>query len=543
MRRRAELAFLVICILANAAVLYFVAFPLASIWLGGDEGAYVYQVQRILDGQVIYRDFFQGLGPGFFLTLAAWAKLAGLQVVTFRMLMLLFMLLTSLLSYGICRRLGVSPFFSIVASVAFSVLKSRNNVALNHYNLSMLLEVSVLLLMIAYAARPSRPALFLSGILVSADILTSQHLGFVLFCGSVLVILFVGRTYRRGAWSHLLLFAAGCAPFALGYLGYALWTHSLGAMYRCTVVWVFQAYAKFDTRSDWFGWLGMSWNGFRTNPGIMTLYGMILELVESFAAPVAVLVDGAWLMRHWRRCHSFERRHLAFGAAGIMAGCLYLGICASPTFLVRRVTLAGLLLSYALWYRLYERWRLTPRRFSLATILSPVGISAVLFCTAVPFRTAKVFFNVRKYLTTIEKRTLPTPRGTIWLPVVAENGEFDTFSYLAARVPAGSNIYVLNWSSWIYYFGGYHNPGPSEVLLPIFTSEEIVRQTISAIERSGVEWLVQDSVIHNYIERGDSRFQCLRGSVMVDWSFRRYRDAHFRPVARFGDFTIYRRKG
>ena len=60
--------------LGSAAYLY----PfLRVLWRVGDEGTLVYGAQRVAEGAVPYRDFFEVMGPGTFYWLGLFFKLFG----------------------------------------------------------------------------------------------------------------------------------------------------------------------------------------------------------------------------------------------------------------------------------------------------------------------------------------------------------------------------------------------------------------------------------------------------------------------------------
>ncbi|MFL6351608.1 MAG: glycosyltransferase family 39 protein [Bryobacteraceae bacterium] len=91
----------------------------------GDEGTIVYGAQRVLEGQVPYRDFLEMIGPGSFYWLALFFKLFGLGWQVTRFYLLLTGAATALLIYFITRHfvrgaISVLPcLFAVVLGLPF----------------------------------------------------------------------------------------------------------------------------------------------------------------------------------------------------------------------------------------------------------------------------------------------------------------------------------------------------------------------------------------------------------------------------------------
>jgi hypothetical protein len=91
----------------------------------GDEGTIVYGAQRVLEGQVPYRDFLEMMGPGSFYWLALFFKLFGLGWQVTRFYLLFTGVATALLIYFITRRFvrGATSFvpclFAVVMGLPF----------------------------------------------------------------------------------------------------------------------------------------------------------------------------------------------------------------------------------------------------------------------------------------------------------------------------------------------------------------------------------------------------------------------------------------
>lgn len=542
MKRLSQWHWAIICFALNGLALWWVALPFADVWFSTDEGIYAYQAQRILEGQVMYRDFFQPITPGFFLLLAAWMKVVGAEVFSLRLLMILIVLATSLAIFFLTRRLGVTPFLSLFPSLAFSVLKSRTNFELNHYPPDLLLEVLAALAVCHFVVTRRPGALVAAGALASADILTTQNLGTHLVIGCLLALWADSHLGRRDLLRKGALFAAGAAPLPLAYLSYAYSVGALESMYRSGFVWVFKTYTRFDTQDYWFHWLRLTWSRLATHPSLRTAYDLALGAVESLGAPAAILIAILWLARRIRAGRALDESHQAIAATTAVAASMYAAVYAAPNSLLARVSLIGYVLAYALACRLYRHWRVQHPRLTLAAVVAPAGIVSMVCIAAVPLRTAKVFFNLLRQQGTTQMRHAITAHGPIRLPTRSDAGQFDLLRYLSTRLRPHDALFVANWSPWVYYLGDYRNPTKCDGLMPRFNSDEQVHEAIQTLDRLHVGWIVQDRILRRNIDRKDGRFQAVDEAFVERWEFTKYLRASFVEVARMGDYTVYRRR-
>src|SRR5687767_3794765 len=71
-------------VLGSMAIGLYLSLFLRTLWRIGDEGSIVYGAQRVTEGAVPYRDFFEVMGPGSFYWLALWFKVLGVSWTTSR---------------------------------------------------------------------------------------------------------------------------------------------------------------------------------------------------------------------------------------------------------------------------------------------------------------------------------------------------------------------------------------------------------------------------------------------------------------------------
>ncbi|MGE4432095.1 MAG: hypothetical protein AB7E05_15295 [Sphingobium sp.] len=98
-------------LVALAAALLCLPF-VRSVWLLADEGIWLHAAQRMLDGQVLYRDFFEFHPPLGFLIVTGWMGVFGPSLIAARLLMVLVIAITAWLAFTCCRIMSNRPGLS-----------------------------------------------------------------------------------------------------------------------------------------------------------------------------------------------------------------------------------------------------------------------------------------------------------------------------------------------------------------------------------------------------------------------------------------------
>lgn len=111
---------LVAALLFGGTALYCASLPHS---LGpADESVHLYEAKRIVDGEVLYRDVFNFITPGWFYLMASLFWVFGTNIDTARMAMVVTHGLTAVLLYFSCRRLGIRRALSWPPAVGYLVL-------------------------------------------------------------------------------------------------------------------------------------------------------------------------------------------------------------------------------------------------------------------------------------------------------------------------------------------------------------------------------------------------------------------------------------
>ncbi len=140
-----------------------------------DEGYYAHTAERIINGEIPYKDFFIQFTPGYFYILALFYKLFGASILTGRILTVIICLGIGYLTLLIMDRFKSDLKLKIlsllaVASFGFPLIN----------NMSLLAWPSVLLSLLAVLFFIEKKYVFL-GIVLSLMLFTKQNLG-IYFC-------------------------------------------------------------------------------------------------------------------------------------------------------------------------------------------------------------------------------------------------------------------------------------------------------------------------------------------------------------------------
>ena len=256
--------------IALAGLGAYLALSLRTQWRIGDEGAIVYGAQRVAQGAIPYRDFFEGLGPGTFYWTALWFTLLGINWLVSRLVVLITALgsawAISLLTTRVYRgRLAMLPAFlySIVSvplwpganhhfeSNLFALLALAAAGSRHRFGRAAMMSAGVLAA-ISATIMPQKGTLVVAALLGSALLDGVRTRGWIRalkdaawmvvpFCGVGLLVLaffwwhgaFADFLYANVIWPSTRYYGVNVVPYAFGLheLYFASWLVGLDAAF------------------------------------------------------------------------------------------------------------------------------------------------------------------------------------------------------------------------------------------------------------------------------------------------------------------------
>jgi hypothetical protein len=285
---------------------------------GPDEGGLIYGAERVAEGQVPFRDFFEVAGPGTFYWLAFFFKLFGTTWVATRISLLLTCLGTIVLMFHLSRRLHAG-FDTVSAVVLFGTLLGPTWPTVSHHGDSTvfaLLSFAVLLRSLENA----RPILFFAaGFLAGITTLFLQPKGFFLFVSYLLIVwlLFRGESKLRNSALGL---AAGYVVVIASVVLLFCTAGALPDLIYANVVWPLTRYGYANAVPYGLGAIDLYWQQWTSTfvPLFSPVlgYGMSAILLVPFLFLMALPFLLVAFAVFWRSL-AFTRATLPYWGAGV----------------------------------------------------------------------------------------------------------------------------------------------------------------------------------------------------------------------------------
>ena len=352
-----------------------------------EEGFHLHLAQRIVDGEVLYRDVITFTGPLPFELLALLFRIFGEEIFVARGAVAVLQGLACAATFGIARHGGMGSRVlphAAAATVASAPVLLFPVFSLYFYT-TLAFHLTALATYAAVRGVEQRGWALAAGALVACVALCKQTLGVALAIGLVLGVAACAAPGRRMR-PALAVAAGGAAATLLTLLAFA-WSGDLGGLYRCLVVLPMSLEESFD--SPYVNFLPIGefapkvnasvlfylprlytftrgfWDEVPVGAIVMTQFFFALPLIALAGTPLrrtlsplrpAVWLHGAALLALFTNL--FPRSdwgHLAYVLPGAVVQLLLLGPPAAARIGIRRmaatvgVVLIGVLLAGVLW--------------------------------------------------------------------------------------------------------------------------------------------------------------------------------------------------
>lgn len=228
----------VLVALAAAALMHLVHFkgltPIYS-FNSNSGGLWLDEANRVVDGDVMYRDFFEFVPPGVVYLNAAVMVVFGTRIAAFVYMAVALATLLTVLTHRLAVRL-VGPGWRLLPPALFAAILCASDQIGDHKALTTLFGLTAVLLV-----APSRSArrLFAAGACAGAAILCTTDVGMAL-AASLLGGLALGRVGRRG----LAAFTLGCSIPVGAVMGWFCLKAGLGTVFYDTILFPITHYRR-----------------------------------------------------------------------------------------------------------------------------------------------------------------------------------------------------------------------------------------------------------------------------------------------------------
>jgi hypothetical protein len=386
-------------LVAGLSLAYFLTYPLA---IGrADESHLLYGARRVLEGQVIYRDFFEGITPLAFYLFAGVYRVAGTTLLAARTAMAVIEAIGCALLFALVRRVAGLAEAVLAALIFAGLCVPVWPYASAHWLTTVLgLGIAAVTLSGRWATSSRlRPAL--AGVLGGAAICVQQQRGAFLALWLPLALgvlaLALPRPGRGRVLAEQLVWAAGGGVVVVGLvLGHAAWAASPAALIEMLYAFAVRRYAPAQSgRQAWAAIQPL------TQPWALSTWIWLLRVAPLALVGEAVRLAVARRRGPWSRAE-LERGCLWMLGVAMAASVLYLPdfihvAFVLPFLLIPAASLVHAARTAPLWSRAPAGRRLlTAAVWGLAVAVAGDALANVAYARAiVPARLVTAFGELR----------------------------------------------------------------------------------------------------------------------------------------------------
>jgi len=447
-------------IIAVVAFGYLISYPLV---IGrADESHLLYGARRVLEGQVIYRDFFETITPLAYYLFAGVYRIAGTTLLAARATIAVIEAFGCVLLFRLVRRVASFPE-ATVATVIFAGICIPTWPYASWHWISTTLGLLVATVFLDERWRSSsRARPLVAGMLAGAGICLQQQRGVFLAAWLPLAAMVLGSSRPpaarwRTVWVDITAVAVGGTAVVLPILGLAAWAASPALLLKGIYQFAVQNYGPTQSgRTSWAavplmtqGWVPFTWV-------------WLLRISPLFLVGEGLLLSFRW--RHGRTEQDIERACLWLLAALMAAAIWYLPDFIHVSFVVPVLLIPGARLLYELRSRL---------RVPRASVVR--WVTATLPCVLIFACTWKAVTNLKRARAAAPVR-FETGFGLLQGDAAAEQ-LFRTVERHLVREPTGrALLYSFPDDAWLYLALPADNATRFSVIVPGFFPDAYVAE-------------------------------------------------------------------
>ena len=495
-----------------------------------DEGIILQGAQRILRGEVLYRDFFSFFTPGSYYFVALIFKIFGSSIIVARTALVLIGAAFSVITYLLARRVCSRESSLFVAGLVTATTLPYRFLVLHNWD-STLWACLAVYSAVRLMESPGRRWAFAVGTFVSLTFLFEQSKGAGLGLGLGLGLLAAHWGWQRILRTDALIaLVLGLAwPFVIT-LAYFAAQHSLGIM-LADCFWPLRHYSLANhVPYGYQTWSDETRHAFFGMSSIWMRIITALTLSPCFLVP-ALPLAAAGVLVYW--IVQMPRREASRSKSSY-----YVVVCAA---------LIGLLLSVVVgradiihFMYLLPLWGLV-----LAWIVDGRDIPSRIFHKAKPFITAYLAIAFLLFALALLTRAVGalvevvTRRGQIALPA-----RDNVLGYVQAHVTPGETMLVYPYLPLYYYLTATFSPSRYEYLQPGMNTPEQVQEMLSQLAAKRVQVVLFEPGFPQKIPTSwpGTPLSAIANDPVTDYILREYRSCQMLQSANGWRFLFMVRK-
>lgn len=562
--------------MALALIALFWCYPYRFSFFATDEGLYYFEAWKIRQGDVIYRDFFEFIGPGvFFFIRSIWAVF-GMGIGAVRNALFLLLAVETGLVYWLAKRVLNSHFLAGIPALAYLFLAKQSSWwAIDHHVLTHFLVVMTAFILIHAYEKGGRWKIWLVGLIGGTAFCTTQHTGGLLIATTFFwVLATVSRRCSVSRWRAVLLFASGAAIPVGALFSYLAAHYALADACECTYRWVLEGYYATEEATAYFD-EGRSalLSGWKRFPSLLSLR-LVFHTIFIGYLPVVALMTG-----FLRICYRLVRRrkgeHDCVPAiVWTMAATLFASVLSSPNTwcITQNSTLTYIFAAQwlATWHLQLMSFDVLPRMKLAIEKLPGAEEDGIRLRADLRWSSEKVPFGglvlplcclflavltygylgdhgLAAYQYVVRSRPfrsyLETPMGRLWsLDAELKSDVEAVRDLVSARTTGRDKIFVYNWSAYLYVVTARDGATRYSDTWPRYHTERQVAEIVRVIENSVPAVIIEDRMMDRLVEARDPRFVHLGIGYLERDPVGRAVRAYYTPILTNTNFTVYVRK-
>lgn len=461
--------------------IYYFLF-LRVLWRVGDEGTLVYGAQRVVEGDLPYRDFFEVMGPASFYWLGLFFKIFGVHVAVARGLLLVSGTAQVLLIYWMTRRVYRGPF-ELLPALFYMIVAIPMWPATNHHWDSNLFALLALWGFVLWQDKRGSFYLVLVGMLAGFVSCFIQHKGLLVLLGLLLALLLNNRQVEEGFQRlivHLGLVVAGYVIVGGLVIFSFFMAGGLSDLIYANLIWPMTNYHQVNIvpygyglmellyQLDWKPLLQALLPPWGVAPFGMALMGpffiiltlpvlLVVLTAASFLLSSSRPVFGERLWPYWivglalwlSEIHRMDIMHLVYG---------------SPVLLI---------LLPVVWTACCRCHK----------VLQKLGLGLITF--------AVIFYGAVHSLKPLSAgHKVETRRGTLW--AFKSDG---ALAFLQEKTQPGEEVFVYPYYPMYYFYANVKNPTRYSILMYNINTRSQFDEVINVLEQKKVKYVLWDTFV------------------------------------------------
>ena len=445
---------------ATAVFVYLQVFALPAIPLidtGGDQPIYLFNAIRLLQGQVMYRDFFEFTAPGAETVYCALFKLLGVRAWVPEASLVLLGVCLAWLSLVIARKLlGGAAMF--LPALLFLTFPYQYNLDATHHWFSTLFVTAALAILIE---NRSAQRVLAAGVCCGVALWFTQSRGLVALLGLAVFLIWESHRKKQPWRSLLRLELCLLGSFVATVLvsnSYFAWKAGLKQFLYCTISFGLKYYPS-ESSNNWrvYGLSVPSYHFWYRSPDLF------IWLSIHILTPLIYIL---FFVRAWREApknpsQPWDRLMLV----NVVGLSLFLGIAPAPSY-ARLCTVSLPALILLVWF---AKW---PGRFERVVY----GLLWFVVLALGVYETVSI--------QDVRWKTLDLPTGHVAL----YEPDYSSCRWLATHVKPSDYLFG---ESFMNYALLLRNPAPIDFVTSTdYTRPEQVQAVIESLERTRTRWVV-----------------------------------------------------